>query len=126
MTITYLTLEQILVIHQDQIDRYGGIHGIRDLALLESALFRPQTSFAEADLYPDIFAKAASLIHSIILNHPFIDGNKRTGIVSGIIFLMLNETFLKVEQSALVEATLNIESKKWDVKTISDWLRENC
>ena len=87
---TFLTLPEILAIHHDQIEKYGGSHGIRDLSLLESAAFRPQSSFLEKDLYKNIFTKTAALIHSLVLNHPFIDGNKRTGTVAGARFLYLN------------------------------------
>src|SRR3990172_10842143 len=94
--IFFITLEQLLTIHEDQIDRYGGSHGIRDLNLLESALFRPQTTFSGEDLYKTIFDKAAALMHSLILNHPFVDGNKRTAVVAAIIFLLQNGWMLKV------------------------------
>lgn len=123
--ITYLSLEQILVIHQDQIDRYGGSHGIRELALLESVIYRPQTTFENEELYPSIFDKAAALIHSIIRNHPFLDGNKRTGITSGIAFLEINGFFLKVTQKQLIETVLKIASKEWNMEQISQWLRTN-
>lgn len=86
----FLTLEQVLAIHYDQIERYGGSHGVRDLALLESATQRPQASFMGEDLYPDIFKKGAALMHSLILNHPFVDGNKRSGVVSTASFLHYN------------------------------------
>ena len=125
-TVQYLTLEHILVIHQDQIDRYGGSHGIRDLALLESALFRPQTTFGSEDLYSTVFDKAAALMHSIILNHPFLDGNKRTGVVAGIIFLELNGYYLNVGLDELEQAALNIASKKWNIEIISQWLEQYC
>ncbi|MBI3485445.1 type II toxin-antitoxin system death-on-curing family toxin [Candidatus Daviesbacteria bacterium] len=121
----FLTLEQLLAIHYDQIERYGGSHGVRDLALLESAIQRPQGSFMGADLYPTVFEKAAALIHSLLLNHPFLDANKRTAMVSGAGFLYLNGLKLKVEQKELVQAALNIESKKWDLKYIAKWLKEH-
>ena len=121
----FLTLEQVLVVHEDQIDRYGGSHGIRDLALLESALFRPQTTFAEEELYPTIFNKAAALLHSLILNHAFIDGNKRTATASMLVFLGLNGWEFKVTQQDLVETVLGIEAKKWSIEKISAWLENN-
>lgn len=123
--ITYTTFEQVLAIHHDQIERYGGSHGIRDIALLQSAIERPKSSFMGEDLYPTIFDKVAALIHSILLNHPFIDGNKRTSMVAGSYFLHLNGFELKVEQHQLVEAALNIESKKWDLEQISKWLKDH-
>ncbi len=125
MTIVYLTLEQILVIHQDQIDRYGGSHGIRELALLESAAFRPQSTFSDQDLYPDLFDKAAALMHSLILNHPFIDGNKRTSSASTLVFLEINGWRLKVNQDLFLQAVLAIESKKMSIEDIAKWIQVN-
>lgn len=121
----FLTFEQILVIHYDQIERYGGSHGLRDLALLESAIFRPQSTFADEALYLDIYSKASALMHSLLLNHPFIDGNKRTAVVSCIIFLELNGIALKVLQEELIGAALKVESKEWDLEKLSSWLKSN-
>lgn len=121
----FLSLEQILAIHYDQINNYGGSHGIRDLSLLESAIHRPQASFMGEDIYPSIFDKAAALIHSLVLNHPFLDGNKRTSIVAGAGFLHFNGWKLKVSQNELEEVSLNVESKTWDVEKLSTWLQGN-
>lgn len=122
---SYLTLEQILVIHEDQIDRYGGSHGLRDLALLESAIFRPQTTFSGAELYPTLFDKVAALLHLLVLNHPFIDGNKRTAITSSIVFLLHNGYELRVSNNELVDFVLRVENKKYSVENISKWLKNN-
>src|ERR1700730_3654488 len=88
--VTYLTLEQVLFIHEDQIERYGGSSGVRDLSLLESAIFRPQTTFSGEALYKSHFDKAAALMHSLIMNHAFIDGNKRTGTAAMLVYLKSN------------------------------------
>src|SRR5579859_834077 len=85
--VIYVSLEDLLIIHTDQIERYGGSHGIRDIGLIESALFRPQSSFGGEDLYPDFFDKAAVLVHSLLLNHAFVDGNKRTAMATVLVFL---------------------------------------
>lgn len=121
----FLTLEQVLAIHFDQIENYGGSHGVRDLPLLESAVMRPQASFMGDDLYEDLFAKAAAFFHSLVLNHPFIDANKRTATVSTGGFLHVNGYDLKVSQKQLEGASLNIDSKKWDMDQISKWLKEH-
>lgn len=123
--IIYLTLEQVFLIHEDQIVRYGGSSGLRLLPLLESAIFRPQSSFGGADLYPTVFDKAAALMHSIILNHAFVDGNKRTGTASMLVFLELNGHRLYVSQKKLEEASVKVESKRWDIEQISSWLKKN-
>lgn len=125
MDTIHLTLEQVLLIHEDQVVRYGGSSGLRDLPLLESAVFRPQSSFGGDDLYPTMFDKAAALIHSLILNHPFVDGNKRTGTASMLVFLELNGYSLQVRQQSLVEAAIKVESKAWDLKDIATWLRKH-
>lgn len=125
MEIIYLTLEQILLIHEDQLVRYGGSPGLRDLILLESAVFRPQSSFDGEDLYATIFYKAASLMISFILNHAFLDGNKRTGIASMLVFLELNGYKLKISQKALVNTALGVESKKINIKKLAALLKKH-
>ena len=125
MAIIYLTLEQVLLIHEDQVVRYGGSSGLRDLSLLESAIFRPQSTFGGEDLYQTIFDKVAALMHSLILNHVFVDGNKRTGTASMLVFLELNGYRLKVSQKVLVEAAMNVESKRWNIEEIATWLKKN-
>lgn len=122
--VIYITLEQVLVIHQDQIDRYGGSSGLRELSLLESAVFRPQTTFSGEDLYKSHFDKAAALLHSLVLNHAFIDGNKRTGTVASIVYLKLNGISLAIQESELVEKIALIEKEKWGIEKISQWLEE--
>ena len=124
--IIFLTLEQILLIHEDQIDRYGGSHGLRDISLLESAVYRLQTTFGGIDLYPSIFDKAAALVHSLLLNHPFVDGNKRTAIASMLVFLDLNGYFFSISQKELVKTALSIENKKWNINKISLWLKKHA
>jgi death-on-curing protein len=81
----YLTLVEVLAIHADQIERYGGAAGVRDLGLLEAALFRPQTGY-----YAGLIEEAAALWESLAQNHPFIDGNKRTAFAAAYTFLHIN------------------------------------
>jgi death-on-curing protein len=81
----YLTLFEVLAIHEDQIERYGGAAGVRDRGLLEAALFRPQTGY-----YADLIAEAAALWESLAQNHPFIDGNKRVAFAATYTFLAIN------------------------------------
>src|SRR5690242_16295017 len=86
----FLSLDEVLEIHQQQIERYGGSHGIRDTAGLESAIATPQTTFGGEFLYGSIPAMAAAYLFHISQNHPFIDGNKRVGANAAITFLLLN------------------------------------
>ncbi|MFH1536685.1 MAG: type II toxin-antitoxin system death-on-curing family toxin [Patescibacteria group bacterium] len=122
----YLSLEQIQKIHEKIIDKSGGSHGIRDDDLLKSSLFRMQTTFDGQDLYPDIFTKAASLLHSIINNHAFVDGNKRTGFVSAITFLELNGYNTKFPKEKTEKFVISVASEKIELNTIANFLRQHC
>ena len=86
----YLTIAEVLAMHADQIERYGGSHGIRDQGLLEAALYRPQTGY-----YADLVEEAAALWESLAQNHPFIDGNKRTAFAAAYTFLAINGAQLR-------------------------------
>ncbi len=120
----YLTPEQVLFIHSRLIDETGGMHGIRDLGLLESAVSRPQAVFNNAELYPTIFHKAAALAESLIKNHPFLDGNKRTAITSTAIFLQMNGHSLKASQRELVDFTLALATNKSYFDQAVIWLNQ--
>ena len=85
MSFDYIRVDDILAIHADQIERYGGGQGIRDPGLLEAALFRPQTGY-----YPTLIEEAAALWESLSQNHPFVDGNKRTAFAATYVFLAIN------------------------------------
>lgn len=124
--VTFLTLDEVLAIHHEEVEKFGGSHGVRALDLLDSAIHRPQSSFMGDDLYPTLFHKAAALMHSILLNHPFIDANKRTSTVSMAYFLHLNGYDIEVGQKELVELALKVESKQMDLEQISKWLTEHA
>ncbi len=94
----FLGLEEVLEIHQDQIKRYGGEPGIRDIKLLQSALAQPQAGSVDGYFHEDIFAMAAAYLFHIVSNHPFIDGNKRTGAVAALVFLSLNDAVVEVDE----------------------------
>lgn len=125
MDINFLSLDEILAIHYDQINRYGGSHGVRDFNLLISAASRLQATFGGFDLYPDVFSKAAALMHSLVLNHPFVDGNKRTAIASTARFVFINGFILKMSKEELVDLPLKIESKRLDMEKIAIWLKKH-
>jgi death-on-curing protein len=105
MEIIFLTLDEVLQIHRDQIDRYGGMHGIRDLHLLQSAISMPQAGFGDQYLHESIFAMAAAYLFHITQYHPFLDGNKRTGLASALVFLELNNIAIEIDD-ALLEKTV--------------------
>jgi len=121
----YLTPEQVLFIHARLIAETGGEHGIRDLELLQSAVNRPRATFDGDELYPDIHQKAAAFIELLVNNYPFIDGNKRTGITAGAMFLLLNGYALTVSNEDLETFTLSIASGGQTVETIAEWTKKN-
>jgi death on curing protein len=120
-----LTPEQVLFIHSRLVAETGGSHGVRDLGMLESAVARPQASFDGKDLYPDLFIKAAALTESLINNHPFVDGNKRTGITAAGLFLRVNGWRLAAKSEDLEQVTLNVATGKLKVAGLAEWLREH-
>ncbi len=115
MAITFLTLEDILALHRDQLRRYGGSDGLRDRGLLLSAAAMPESSFAGAYLHPTMPAMAAAYLFHLVQNHPFIDGNKRVGLVAALVFLRLNGyrlTCSKPELEAIVWAVAGSQCPK--------------
>ena len=108
----FLTLAEVIEIHADQIRRYGGRAGLRDLALLESALAQPEASFAGEWLHGDLYAMAAAYAYHLCQNHPFIDGNKRTGLAAALVFLELNGITVLDPRGRLKNAMIRIASVK--------------
>jgi death-on-curing protein len=121
----YLTAEQVLFIHALLINETGGKHGVRDLNLLLSALGRPRASFDNEDLYPDIFSKAAALVDSLVRNHPFIDGKKRTGITAAGLFLHRNGYRLTASNTELETFTLEAAKSALSFQQIINWFYEH-
>jgi death-on-curing protein len=123
--VRYLVAEQVLFIHSRLIGETGGIHGIRDLGLLQSAVSRSQATFVGKELYRDVFYKAAALMESIIKNHAFIDGNKRTAITSASIFLLSNSYSLETSQKEFEQFTLKMVTGKVSFDDAVKWFKEN-
>ena len=121
----YLTAEQVLFIHARLIEETGGSHGVRDLDMLMSALGRARASFNEQDLNPDLFSKAAALMDSLIRNHPFVDGNKRTGVTAAGLFLYRNGYRLTADSNNLVEMTMLVAKSQTSVDELAIWLENN-
>lgn len=121
--IVWIDLPEVLAIHARQLDEHGGAAGLRDLDLLESALARAHQRHAYGD--PDVFDLAAAYTAAIIGNHPFVDGNKRTGFVVGLLFLELNgPTFLASEADA-TRAVLDLAAGDINEDEFAAWLRAN-
>jgi death-on-curing protein len=121
----YLTAEQVLFLHARLIQETGGSHGLRDLNLLLSALGRPQASFGGSDLYADHHIKAATLMDSLIRNHPFVDGNKRTEIAAAGLFLRQNGYQLNASNAELESFTLEVALSQWNLEDSANWLRNH-
>ena len=121
----YLYPKQILYLYQQIIQQTGGTLGLRDEGLLESAIYRPQASFGGQDLYPDLFSKTAALGHSIISNHPFVDGNKRVGFEAMRLILRLNRYDVHASLEAKYEFVMDIAKGKLTEQAIADWLKRH-
>jgi death on curing protein len=119
----YLSAEQILFIHARLIEETGGESGIHDLGLLRSAVSRPQATFDQQELHPDIFFKAAALLESLVNNHPFVDGNKRTGITSTVLFLQANGYQFSAPVEDLAAFTLSIAQGAETLESMAIWLK---
>ncbi len=118
----FLTLGEVLSIHSDVVTSTGGHPGVRDLAALESCLAQPRQTFGGSDLYPTVTEKAAVLGFGIIANHPFIDGNKRTGHAAMEIFLVLNGLEISADIDEQERVILGVASGELNRSQFTRWL----
>ena len=123
--IRYLTLIEVLELHRKILEQSGGALGIRDMGLLKSAIAQPRMTFDGEDLYPSLLEKAAALGFSIILNHPFIDGNKRTGHAATETFLVLNGVEINASVDEQERMVLAIASGELGREAFVEWLQRN-
>ena len=121
--IEFLTLAEVIEIHADQIEHYGGTAGTRDINLLSSAVAMPCASFSGDFLHRDIYEMAAAYAFYICPNHPFIDGNKRTALASALVFLDVNGISISDSEGRLYEATMDIASGKMKKEEFANILR---
>ena len=119
---TRLNKEQILLLHSIAIKQSGGLDGIRDDGLLDMALNAPFQTFESMELYPSIQSKAARLCFSVINNHPFIDGNKRIGILAMLVFLDVNQMIVNCSNQDIIDLGLGVASGKYNSEYIMDWI----
>ena len=117
-----LNISNVLYLHNIMCKATGGAPRIRDIGILKSALYHAYASFEGKDLYPTIEEKAARQAYGIIRNHPFLDGNKRTGLFVMLVFLELNDIKLNFSQSELVELGMKIAEGKVDSQYIKKWI----
>jgi death-on-curing protein len=120
----FLTLAEVIDIHNDQIDRYGGEAGARDIGLLESALAMPQAGFGGELLHSSLFEIAAAYAYHISENQPFLDGNKRTALAAALIFLELNDISIEDPEGRLYEAMVKVSTRRMGKKALAALLEE--
>lgn len=120
-----LTVEEIISLHERIIDKTGGSHGVRDMGLLESAVYSAHNSFDDVELYPSIEEKAARLMFALTSNHAFIDGNKRIGVFVMLMTFELNGIPLKFTQEELIKLGLSVADGSWNYDKILDWIKKH-
>ncbi len=121
MTVAYLSVDEALAIHARLLAVFGGTEGLRDLGLLESALFRPRTGY-----YEDLPAMATALFESLIINHPFLDGNKRVAFFATDVFLRLNSWRFEVEADEAHAFLIDrLEAGSCDFEHLEPWIRRS-
>lgn len=126
MGIDFLRVDEVLLIHQDQIERYGGAEGVREPNLLISAVQTPQATFDGTYLHRDLFEMAAAYLYHIARNHPFLDGNKRTATAAAIVFLDFNGVEIDIPDGVVVELVLAVASGSADKAIIAQTLRKHA
>lgn len=120
-----LTTGQVILLHQDLIAETGGVDGLRDEGLLDSALNMPFQTFDGQPLYPSVQQKAARLCHSLVKNHPFIDGNKRVGVHVMLVFLAVNGIELAYTQEELIGMGLSLAAGELTYEAVLQWIVEH-
>lgn len=121
----YLNPEEILIIHAKIIEETGGIHGVRDVSLLQSAVIRPRAAIAGKEMYGGVFEKAAALLEALVSYHIFFDGNKRTAAVAAARFLAINNYELTATNIELETFMLRVVRSRFEVAEIAAWLRKH-
>lgn len=124
MPLVFLTTEMVQSIHEDQIQRYGGSFGIRDMGLLESAVAMPQAGFGGQYFHTDLFEMAAAYLFHIVKNHPFVDGNKRVGSMAAYAFLELNGKTFDAPEREYGDLVLAVAEGKRTKSAIAEFFRK--
>lgn len=122
----FLTLDDLLDSHTEQIATYGGTYGVRDVGLLESARAQPEARFDGRYLHADLFEMAAAYLYHIVQNHPFIDGNKRVGLEAALVFLEINDLSLNATDDELIDLTLRAARSLVSKTEIADFFRAHA
>jgi death-on-curing protein len=119
----FLTLDEVLAIHADQLARYGGDRGLRDAGLLESALATPRAMFGKAFLHGSVPEMAAAYLFHLVGNHPFVDGNKRAGLAAAIAFLGLNGLWLESDPDELADFVIRVAAGRATKAEVAEFIR---
>ena len=122
----FLSLDEVMEIHADQVERYGGSPGIRDVGLLQSAIAMPESGFGDEYLHADLFEMAAAYLFHIVQNHPFIDANKRVGTMAAYAFLNLNGLTLTAKDREFESVVLSVAQGKMGKAAIAEFLRKHA
>ena len=123
LTPLFLNQDHIMRLHSSLIEQYGGIEGVRDVGLLDSAVAMPQTAYDGRYMHSDLFEMAAAYLYHIVRNHPFLDGNKRTSAAAAIVFLAINDIQIDNDEKGLVELTLSAATGQTDKTAIAGFFR---
>ena len=122
----FLTLDEVIEIHREMIAQYGGSDGIRDDGLLESAVATPQAGFGGEYVHSNIFEMSAAYLFHIVKNHPFIDGNKRTGAMAAFVFLKINKLTLVADEDQFERIVIDVAESKIEKREIAEFLKKHC
>jgi len=121
--IKYLTADQVIKFHNELLDKFGGLQGIRDENLLHSALEAPKMSFGGEEMYPSVFEKAAAYLYHLAKNHPFYDGNKRTAYVATLAFLKVNHAPIRFPIEDLEQVVVDVADGKMDKEKLIQFFK---
>jgi len=121
--IDFLKIEDVLALHANQIELYGGEHGVRDMGLLDSAISQPRATFGGEYLHASTFDMAAAYLFHIVQNHPFLDGNKRTGAVTALAFLDFNGIEITAPKGSLYDLVISVATGQTNKAQIAEFFR---
>ena len=122
---TFLTIDEIVAIHRDQLARHGGSEGVRDWGLLQSAIAMPAATFGGQFLHCDLCEMAAAYLFHFVQNHPFIDGNKRVGAVAAYVFFALNDVRLTADNDTYADLVLSVARGETPKSAVAEFFRAN-
>ncbi|MBN4074112.1 type II toxin-antitoxin system death-on-curing family toxin [bacterium AH-315-E10] len=126
MNPVFLSIDNVLAMHEDTIEQEGGMSGIRDIALLESAVMMPQQQFGGDYLHPDLPSMASAYLFHLVKNHPFLDGNKRVSAMSAFVFLDVNGYDLTASPDAFEKTVIDVASGEMSKEMLTTWFHEHA